>query len=602
MSNINPFIEDIKNDNLLWSTQKVNWAIEAIELGVDVKNHPFYEGDPDKRNGNISFEYTLEELKEIKKCAKDIIYFANTYCKVKTKDKGVTVIKLRDYQEKMLLQMASGQMNIILAARQIGKTICSSIFIAWFAIFNYDKNTLILSNKADTTKEILDKGKVILENLPFFLKPGIIKYGVMNQKFDNGCRIIGQGTTKRSGISFTIDLLYLDEFAHVNDNIVDEFYENVYPVVAEADGKIIITSTAGEPGNKYHDLWLAAEAGESDYVPFRVDWWDVPGRDDEWMKKTLKRLGSHAAFNRQFGNDFVSGDSLLLHPGTIKKLRKRAIRFVHKEVAALDAVELDYKHLLWHPDVEPDDIGNEGEYYVFSIDIAEGGGGDHTVVNLFKIEPMPMSNIEKIVQPDSMYNFFRLKQIAIFRHNRQSIEEVAKIVYTLGFNIFDSENIKMVIEWNTYGAEFLLRMGTVFSKQNDFDEEVVVKFFHRIDAKVPKFGLKIKNDNKPIICQNFRSLAVTDSIYFDEWETIEEACNFGKNHNGHYTGMTGHDDAFMTCVNVGEYLKTIDFFEFVDELFDESPIEFQNKVDEILDNDTQGGSLEYDIYELVGAA
>lgn len=63
---------------------------------------------------------------------------------------------------------------------------------------------MLLSNKADTTKEIMDKVKVIFENLPFFLKPGIIKNDVMNMKFDNGVKFHSQATSKRASIGFTI--------------------------------------------------------------------------------------------------------------------------------------------------------------------------------------------------------------------------------------------------------------------------------------------------------------------------------------------------------------------------------------------------------------
>ena len=41
------------------------------------------EGNPNLRKGNIVFNYSDEEIREIKKCAKDIVYFANTYCTVK---------------------------------------------------------------------------------------------------------------------------------------------------------------------------------------------------------------------------------------------------------------------------------------------------------------------------------------------------------------------------------------------------------------------------------------------------------------------------------------------------------------------------------------
>ena len=178
-------------------------------------------------------------------------------------------------------------------------TICSSIFIAWYSLFNFDKNVMIVSNKGDTTKEIIDKGKVIFENLPFFLKPGILKWDVMSEKFDNGCRVVGQNTTKRTGISFTIHLLFLDEFAHVDPAFINPFYENLYPTLSSSKiSRIIITSTPNGM-NKFFDIYTAAENGENNYEAFRVDWWEVPGRDDEWYKQEIKNLGSIEAFNRQ---------------------------------------------------------------------------------------------------------------------------------------------------------------------------------------------------------------------------------------------------------------------------------------------------------------
>ena len=230
-------------ESFAWTTESVNQLLLALEEGYKPKSTPFYEGNPNLRKGNIVFNYTPEELREIKKCATDIVYFANNYCTVMT-DEGLQTIILRDYQENMLRQFQKERFNVCLASRQIGKTISSSIFIAWYILFNFDKNALILSNKGATTMEIIDKGKTILENLPFFLKPGVIKWDVFNSKFDNGCRIIGQTTTKKAAIGFTIHLLFMDEFAHIPQNFVETFYENVYPTVsASKNSKVIITST-----------------------------------------------------------------------------------------------------------------------------------------------------------------------------------------------------------------------------------------------------------------------------------------------------------------------------------------------------------------------
>ena len=68
----------------------------------------------------MAFEYTNQELTEIIKCKKDIIYFAEKYCKVKTKE-GIKQIVLRDYQIEVLNNYTKYKKNIFLAARQIGK-------------------------------------------------------------------------------------------------------------------------------------------------------------------------------------------------------------------------------------------------------------------------------------------------------------------------------------------------------------------------------------------------------------------------------------------------------------------------------------------------
>ena len=88
-------------ESFAWTSNKVEKLMLALDEGYKPKSTPFYEGNPNLRKGNIVFNYTDEEIREIKKCAKDIVYFANTYCTVMT-DFGLQTIKLREYQEEML--------------------------------------------------------------------------------------------------------------------------------------------------------------------------------------------------------------------------------------------------------------------------------------------------------------------------------------------------------------------------------------------------------------------------------------------------------------------------------------------------------------------
>lgn len=585
-------------ESFSWDSNKVEQLMAAVEEGYKPKQTPFYEGNTNLRKGNIVFNYTPHELREIKKCATDIVYFANTYCTVMT-DNGLMIIKLRPYQEEMLQHLKDNRFSITLAARQIGKTICSSIFIAWYSLFNFDKNALILSNKGATTREIIDKGKTILEHLPFFLKPGIIKWDVFNSKFDNGCRIIGQTTTKKAAIGFTIHLLFMDEFAHIPANFVDSFYENVYPTVsASTNSKVIITSTPNG-FNKFYEIYNAAVKNLNEYASFRVDWWDVPGRDDIWMRQEVANLGGEEAFNRQYGNQFIASSSLLLDPSSIKKLNKGQVEFIHKEIPEMEEESIDYKTLLWHLDFNLEEAEEDENYWLFSVDIAEGNGGDYSVINIFKIEIMDERDFTKVTSPGSFVDFFRIIQVGRFRSNEHTIEDFAKVLYILAFDMFYSENVKMIIEWNMFGSELVKRLETIFPQRNNFDEESLVKFKHRADAKKLNFGLKVKRDNKPIFCQNFKKYVTQNRIVFNDKNTILEANTFGKLPNGSYAGQMGNDDLIMTCINASEFFMTVDFSEFVEELYDTVDETVQTRIEEILDRDSKGGNMNFDIYDLI---
>ena len=191
-------------------------------------------------------------------------------------------------------------------------TITSSIFLTWYMVFHFDKNVLLMSNKGATTKEIMDKIKAIVEGLPFFLKPGVLKKDVMTMIFDNKCRIIGQNTTKTGGIGFTIHLLFLDEFAHIPTHIQRPFYENVYPTLSSSKiSRVIITSTPNG-FDLFHDLYMGAVNKMNEYAAIKVDWWEVPGRDEAWKAREIANLSSEEAFNQQYGCNFLSSSSLLL--------------------------------------------------------------------------------------------------------------------------------------------------------------------------------------------------------------------------------------------------------------------------------------------------
>ena len=81
--------------------------------------------NPSLRGAGEKVKISHEQLNEIIKCKEDIIYFAENYFKIVTLDEGEQLIKLHEYQKRMLKAFVGGddirKHVVVLSSRQIGK-------------------------------------------------------------------------------------------------------------------------------------------------------------------------------------------------------------------------------------------------------------------------------------------------------------------------------------------------------------------------------------------------------------------------------------------------------------------------------------------------
>ena len=567
----------LQNDSNVWSTERVNELLRRIdEEGLDYKevDNPFHDQNPDLKKPNLLWEYTPEEILEMKKCAEDVTYFAK-YCQVMT-DEGLSYIRLRDYQVSVLREYQNSRFNVFLAPRQVGKSITSSIILVWYLLFNHDKNAMILANVGDTAEELMDKIKSIIKGLPFFLKPGMVVNNVMSMRFDNGCRILAKTTTKTSGIGFTIHFLYMDEFAHINPNFIEAFFRSTYPTVSSSKvSRIIITSTPNGM-NKFYEIYQGALTGENSFNPIRVDWWQVPGRDEAWKQKEIGNLGSEELFNQEYGNQFLSSSSLLLGSNELKKIKTNEAEYVWKEIEQLHyEEELNYENLLWHPKFNIDAADSPGKKFVFSIDISGGVKGDFTVINIFKVTPLPKAIIQNMKEFEDESDFFGLVQVGIFRDNEIKLEELVKLIKGLIKGVVGIDRVKMAIEMNFKGELLYEKLVS----DDDFYDEMFLFTKHSEGARVLKPGIKYNEKNKMKYCELLRSLIREGKILVNDkkW-TIPELFTFGLNNRGTYSSQTGHDDAAMTLVNLPGLFDGYDFNQMVGDVFDELENEYKELI------------------------
>ena len=120
----------VKKNSKILKASDINWDSDKVKqflYGKDVKisqnlPDPFFEKKVGFRKSNLSFTVTDEEFQEICKCANDVIYFAEKYC-VTMQDEGISNIKLRSYQKRVLKDLQNNRYNVWLAPRQIGKCV-----------------------------------------------------------------------------------------------------------------------------------------------------------------------------------------------------------------------------------------------------------------------------------------------------------------------------------------------------------------------------------------------------------------------------------------------------------------------------------------------
>ena len=291
--------KEVKEKKIVFDTELVDHYTEQIHDGVILKRfqNPWLKGEIGLRRSGLVFQMSKEEQEEYVKCALDIHYFTEKYCKVKTEDGTVNNIKLRKYQKEVLNDFVAKRFNILCASRQVGKTIMTSIFMIHTILFKNDKNIMIIANKGDTANEIVEKIKAIYILLPFFLKPGIKVWNQKSLTFDNGCKIKTSARSKTPAIGFTIDILYMDEFAHIPSTIIEPYY-TAYPTVSGIDNsKIIITSTPNGM-NLFHKLLVNGERLPGDplknrYNAKRVYWYEVDGRFVTFIRLDPYKLKQH---------------------------------------------------------------------------------------------------------------------------------------------------------------------------------------------------------------------------------------------------------------------------------------------------------------------
>lgn len=548
--------EDQQSAQIVWTSKSVELAEQALKEGVPLRASPFVRGNPSLRKPKLPFQFTAEELEEFLKCEDDIEYFANNFVKLKTPE-GITNIKLRPHQMKWLKNLQMNRFNIGMWSRQSNKTTTTAIFFAHYTLFNTDKTIAILAQRGSIGAEVFSKVRGIIANLPFFLKPGCFSFGSEGYSFDNGCRAITRATKPDCLQGYTIDAIYIDEFAYLHRKMERPFWENVYPTISSIpDSKVIITSTPNGK-NLFWELWTNAVKGKNKFVPLRVDWWEIPGRDEAWKEQEIANLGEEG-FAQQYGLSFDASTRKLLTTATYKYLKAMGRDFVAGRYAM--GTQWD-SYFRWDKYAK---IDFRNDYFVLSVDVGEGLGSDASVIKIRKL--LKMSNALDY-DIDRISESVKLVTVGVFECSDIQIADFAKVLITTAKK-FTQENIRLVIERNSFGDILMSKMETLALKNEwyELDTEIFAKFQRSKESKFEN-GLRLNSSNKRIGVAAYKDFMNNRVLVDLDNLSIEQVREFGDDGRGNYKAMAGHDDLVMPDINLSYYIKSENFGwnEFMEE-------------------------------------
>ena len=472
-----------------------------------------YLGNPNLKNVGQNVEWTEETLQEYVKCKDDPEHFIRSYVKIIHVDQGLVPFEMYDYQKDMIHKFNDNRFVICKMPRQTGKSTTIISFLLHYILFNESVNVAILANKGAVARELLSRLQLAYEHLPKWLQQGVLVWNKGNIEVENGSKVIASATSSSAVRGSSFNIIFLDEFAHVPQNIAEQFFTSVYPTISSGEStKVLIVSTPLGL-NMFYKMWVEAEEGRSEYVPIEVHWSEMPGRDGKWKEQTIKNT-SEVQFTQEFECEFVGSTYTLIAPS---KLRTMVFKNPIHESNNLTVYE--------HP--------VKNHTYALVADTAQGKGVDFSAFSVFDVSQMPY------------------KQVAVYRDNQISPMLYPNVIYQVG-NKYNMAHV--LVEVNDIGSQ----VADTLHYDLEYENIMIITMRGRAGqqigggfAKNIQLGLRTSKQIKRIGCATLKDLIEQDQLIVPDFNTIKELTTFALQNNTYQAEEGAHDDIAMTLVIFG---------------------------------------------------
>jgi len=482
-----------------------------------------YLGNPNLKKANTPIEFTQENIEEFMKCKEDPVYFSKNYIKIVSLDEGLVNFKPYKFQEKLIRNFHNHRFNICKMPRQTGKSTTVVSYLLHYAVFNDNINIAILANKSSTAKDLLGRLQLAYENLPRWMQQGILSWNKQSLELENGSKIVASSTSASAVRGGSYNIIFLDEFAFIPNNIADQFFASVYPTISSGKStKVIIVSTP-HGMNHFYRMWHDAERKRNEYVPVEVHWSEVPGRDQKWKQQTIANT-SEQQFKVEFECEFLGSVDTLISVAKLKTL-------IYEDPIKSNKGLSVYKEPI------------EDSSYLITVDVARGIGQDYSAFIIYNISDIPYqvvatyknNEIKPMLFPNIIHELAKSYNMAYILAEVNDIgDQVASILhYDLEY-----ENVLMCSMRGRAGQI----VGSGFS------------------GKRSQLGVRMTKAVKKLGCSNLKALIEDDKLFTTDYNIISELTTFIQK-NQSFEAEEGCNDDLAMCLVIFSWLVAQDYFK-----------------------------------------
>lgn len=477
------------------------------------------------RRAEVEVELTPEQKVEWMKCKLDPIYFIETYARIMTLDHGVSAFKLYKFQKKMIRNYVRNRWNVVCTARQLGKTTTVAAFLLWMLIFNDAQRWAVLANKADQALEIMDRFRMMYEELPYFLQKGVETFNLGEVVLENKSLVFSGSSNPDTVRGKSLNGVYWDEAAFTARD--EEFWTSTFPVLSSGKTtKIILTSTPKGARGVFHKIWRDAQDKASEkwneFTALGVPWSEHPDRDEEWKAATIAKT-SPSKFKQEHELAFLGSSGTLVPMSVLERLQ-------------------------WNNPLNDDehfqiyDFPMPHKKYVAVADCSEGVGQDYSVCTVLDVSQIPYRVVAKYRNNEIGPLLFPYQLVSICERYNECpllIESNNDVGGQVSYITYYELEYPEVILTSTDDKGMSMRVGGVKSKP----------------------GVKTTSKVKMIGCANLKTLLENEKLLIEDQHMIEELGVFVAKGNSYEADENCHDDTVMTLVLFSWLMKQAWFVE-----------------------------------------